>query len=405
MKLDFDVLVVGAGMVGATLACALGDSRLKVGVLDNRAPVAPPRDDHDLRVSAITLASRAMLRNLGAWDAMPQARIARVEAMQVWEGGCEIEFDAADIGAPCLACIVENSVLQRALVDRLHAFSNVATLWPVEIDTLALADDAASVTLKDGRRLTARLLVGADGADSALRHAAGVESRQLDMGQKGIVATVRTQQPHANIARQHFLPAGPLAFLPLAEPNACSIVWSADNVRAETLLALDDTGFIAALEQAFGDRLGRVLSVSRRQSFPLALAHARRYSTTRLALIGDAAHTVHPLAGQGVNLGLLDAATLAETVLDAARRGRDIGAPRVLRRYERVRKGDNLGMIATTGGFKYLFGNERPLLRALRGIGLSLTHRLGPLKRAIMRRAAGIEGELPALARHNRIVP
>lgn len=395
----FDVVVVGAGMVGAALACALGDSRLKVAIIDGRAPAAPLPDEFDLRVSAITLASRTLFENLGAWQAMRARRVAPVEAMQVWEGGRELVFNAADIGEACLAYIIENGVIQQALTERLRAFTNVQALWPVKIDAIEMNDAAATVTLNDGRRLEARLLIGADGAESAVRRAAGIDTRRRSLEQKAIVATVRTEQPHANIARQHFLSTGPLAFLPLAQANTCSIVWSADTARADALMTLDDAAFTAQLETAFGDRLGRVVSVSRRQALPLALSHARCYSAPRAALIGDAAHTVHPLAGQGVNLGLLDAAVLAEAVLDAAARGRDIGAPALLRRYERARRGGNLEMIATTGGFRYLFGNEQPLLRRLRGAGLGLTERMPPLKRFFMRRAAGLSGELPALAR------
>jgi 2-polyprenylphenol 6-hydroxylase len=395
----FDVVIVGAGMVGATLACALANSRLKIAVLDSRAPVATTTDDFDLRVSAITLASRTLFENLGAWDAMQRRRVAPVEAMQVWEGQGEIQFDAAEIGEPCLAYIIENSVIQQSLVERLHRFTNIHALWPVEIGSIAFDQAHATVTLKDGRCLTSQLVVGADGAESAVRRAAGIDSRNIDMGQQGIVATVRTEKSHANIARQHFLPTGPLAFLPLPQPNACSIVWSADNARAAALLALDDAGFMAELQLAFGDRLGRLLSVSRRQGFALALAHANSYTAPRLALIGDAAHTVHPLAGQGVNLGLLDAAVLAETLLAAAGRARDLGAHLLLRRYERARKGGNLAMIAATGGFRYLFGNDWMLARGLRGAGLGLANAVAPIKRALMRRASGVAGELPALAR------
>ena len=397
MKSSFDVLIVGGGMVGTALACALGNSRLKIGLLDSRAPITSPQSDYDLRVSAITLASRTLFKNLGAWEAMLRVRVSPVEAMRVWEDEGEIHFDAAEIGEPCLAYIVENRVIQSALVERLHEFTNVHCLWQIEIESIALGDAAATVTLKDGRSLEARLLVGADGAESAVRRAAGIECRQLDLKQKGIVATVRTENPHERTARQRFLPTGPLAFLPLLEPSACSIVWSADTARADALMALDDATFIAELEAAFGDRLGRVLSVSRRQTFALALAHARVYTAPRLALVGDAAHVVHPLAGQGVNLGLLDAAALAERVLDAAMRGRDVGAHSWLRRYERARKGENLGMIAITGGFKYLFGHSWPPVRALRNIGLGMTDAVAPLKRMIMRRASGLVGDLPAL--------
>jgi len=390
-NMRFDVLIVGGGMVGASLACALGDSRLNVGVLDSRAPSAVPVDDYDLRVSAITPASRAWFETLGAWEAIPPPRVAAVEAMQVWEDGAEIDFSAADIGAPCLAYIIENSMIQHALMQRLHAFTNVQALWPVEIERIEISDAAAVVALKDGRRMQARLLIGADGADSVVRRAAGIAARERDLDQQGIVATVRTELPHARCAYQRFLASGPLALLPLSAPNACSIVWSVDTLRAEQLMMLDDDGFIAALQAAFGDRLGRILSASRRQAFALGLAHAQAYTASRLALVGDAAHTVHPLAGQGVNLGLRDAAELAALVLDAARRGRDVGAHARLRRYERARKGDNLGMIALTGGFKYLFGSSSPLARRVRAAGVNLVHAATPLKRAIMRRASGLE--------------
>jgi 2-octaprenylphenol hydroxylase len=423
-QIKFDIIIVGAGMVGATLACALADSRLKIGLLDARAPVAAPGDDYDLRVSAITLASQALFANLGAWDAMRGGRVAPVEAMHIWAGpsaapalspaaatgahwrdfvrGGEVRFAAAEIGEACLAWIIENSVIQQALHARLHAGTHVHTLWPVSVQAIDFGDAEVALTLSDGRRLTARLLVGADGADSAVRRAAGIGTRRLDMHQSGIVATVRTERPHAHIARQRFLATGPLALLPLPEPNACSIVWSADRARAETLMTLADAAFVAELQEAFGDRLGRIESVGPRQAFALALAHALRYTAARLALIGDAAHTVHPLAGQGVNLGLLDAAALAEAVLAAAAHGRDIGAPALLRRYERARKGENIGMLAVTGGFKYLFGNDWAPLGAARHLALRAADAATPIKRMIMRRAAGLDGDLPALARARR---
>ncbi|HEY6237131.1 MAG TPA: FAD-dependent monooxygenase [Candidatus Elarobacter sp.] len=210
---------------------------------------------------------------------------------------------------------------------------------------------------------------------------------------------MRTERAHDDTAWQRFLPTGPLAFLPLPEPRTSSIVWSADQTRAEQLATLDDGAFVAALTNAFGDRLGAIESVGVRAVFPLALAHAERYVTERVALIGDAAHTVHPLAGQGVNLGFLDAAALAEVVLAAAQARRDVGDRHVLRRYERWRKGDNLAMIAVTGGFKFLFGNDWPLLTGLRNFGLTATDRMAPVKASIMRRACGLSGDLPRLAR------
>lgn len=393
----YDVVVAGGGMVGAALAAALGDSALKVAVVERHTPADRLPADFDLRVSALTLASRALLEHVGAWPGIVERRVAEVAAMRVRDAHGEISFDAAEIGEPCLAYIAENSVVVAALHERLHGCTNVHVVR----DSVAAVErgETAEIALGDGRRLNARLVVAADGAESAIRRQLGVPVRRLDMRQQGIVATVRTERAHADTAWQRFLPTGPLAFLPLPEPHTCSIVWSADDARAQELLALDDAAFAAALAQAFGGALGAIRSVSARAAFPLALAHADAYVSERVALIGDAAHTVHPLAGQGVNLGLLDAAALAEVLLDAARERRDIGARHVLRRYERWRKGDNLAMLAVTGGFKYLFGNDWPFVSGLRGLGLSLTDRIGPLKHAIMRRACGLEGDLPRLAR------
>ncbi len=394
----YDVLIVGGGMVGAALACALGNSSLKVALLD-RAPPAAPDKDYDQRASAITLASQTFFENVGAWDGMVRRRVSPVREMQVWsEGGSgAIHFNAAEIGEPCLAWIIENSVIQTALIERLHQFTNVHYLCPVEVADITLADNGAAITLKDGRLLQARLLVGADGADSEVRRAAGIETQSLNLNQKGIVATVTTEKPHEQIARQRFLATGPLAFLPFDEPHTCSIVWSADTARADQLLALDDTGFISELQKAFGESLGKIQTIGPRTGFPLALSHAKAYTAPHLALVGDAAHTVHPLAGQGVNLGFLDAATLAEVLLEAAANQKNIGAHAVLRRYERWRKGDNLAMVSITGGFRYLFSNDLPVVSQLRNWGLSLTDAATPVKNFIMRRASGLEGDLPKL--------
>jgi len=383
----------------------LGGSNLKVAVVEPQPPPEAPGADYDVRVSALTLASHAVLEAIGAWPGIARRRFAPVAAMRVWEASGaatsaqfgEIHFDAAEIGEPCLAYIVENSLIGAALHERLQHYANLQWVGGA-IAGLALGE-AAEAELGDGRRLTARLIVAADGADSGIRRRLAIPVRRVDMRQQGIVATVRTERPHEDTAWQAFLPTGPLAFLPLPDPHACSIVWSADRARAEELLALDDAGFSAALAASFGARLGAIRAAGPRAAFPLALAHAGRYVSARVALVGDAAHTVHPLAGQGVNLGLLDAAALAEVLLAAVREGRDVGAPHVLRRYERWRKGDNLAMIAVTGGFKYLFGNNWPIVRELRGAGLALTNAMAPIKNLIMRRACGLVGDLPRLAR------
>jgi 2-octaprenylphenol hydroxylase len=400
MKSGYDIVIVGGGMVGAALACALGGTRFKVAVLEQR-PLPPPSPVYDLRVSAITLASRAFFENVGAWAGMANRRVARVAAMQVWDenGSGTIRFDAAEIGEPELAYIIENSVIQAALVGRLAQFTNIHWLCPVEIDRFDLTSELPRVVLRDGRILEARLLVGADGATSRVREAAGLEVRRHGLEQQSIVATVRTQHAHGDIARQLFLATGPLAFLPLPEPHTCSIVWSADTPRAHDLMALDDESFRAGLQAAFGNHLGVIGSVSPRASFPLALSHARSYVRERVALVGDAAHTVHPLAGQGVNLGFLDTAMLAEVLLAAEEKQQDIGAYPVLRRYERARKADNLSMVAMTGGFRYLFSNRLPGIKELRNLGLDFANTATPLKNQIVRRASGLSGDLPRLAR------
>ncbi|MGA9031067.1 MAG: UbiH/UbiF/VisC/COQ6 family ubiquinone biosynthesis hydroxylase [Sulfuricaulis sp.] len=396
----YDVLIVGGGMVGAALACALGTSSLKVAVLDRASPAAPDKE-YDQRVSAITLASQSLFENIGVWDGMVRRRVSPVREMQVWsEGGSgSIHFNAAEIGEPCLAWIIENRVIQTALIERLHQFTNVHYLCPVEVADITLADNGAVIKLKDGRLLQARLLVGADGADSEVRRAAGIHAQSLNLNQKSIVATVTTEKLHEATALQRFLTTGPIAFLPLNDPHTCSIVWSADTARADQLLTLADAAFISELQAKFGEALGKIKTVSPRAGFSLALSHAKAYTAPHLALVGDAAHTVHPLAGQGVNLGFLDAATLAEVLLEAVANQNNIGTHAVLRRYERWRKGDNLAMVSITGGFHYLFGNDLPGVSQLRNWGLELTNAATPVKNFIMRRASGLEGDLPKLAR------
>lgn len=401
MTSHYDIVIVGGGMVGASLACALGNSPFKVALLDQRVAPAPPAEGFDVRVSAITLASRALFENLGAWNLMVRRRVCPVERMHIWDesGSGSITFDAAEIAEPCLAYIIENSVIHTALLERLQQFTNVHLLCPVVPQVIELAGEQANVGLQDGRQLVARLVVGADGADSLVRRVAGIDTQRLDLGQTGVVATVVTERPHENMARQRFLRTGPLAFLPLADAHSCSLVWSAESALAAELVALEPDAFIARLQAAFGDRLGSIRAVSARAAFPLALGHSRAYCAPRAALIGDAAHTVHPLAGQGVNLGFLDAASLAEVLLEAQQARRDIGDVAVLRRYERWRKGENLGMVSVTGGFRYLFSNQLPGLSPLRSLGLDLVDAARPLKSALTRRASGLSGDLPKLAR------
>jgi 2-octaprenylphenol hydroxylase len=403
MRTHYDILIVGGGMVGGTLACALGDTPLRIAVIESQ-PAAPAGTDAvDLRVSAITLASRAIFTNIGAWQGMCRRRVSALREMHVWDaqGSGAIHFDAAELGEAELGYIIENRVIVTAILERMTQLRDVDFLCPAEIAALRIDSACATVELTGGGTLTASLVVGADGAHSAVRAWSGIRSHGWSYHQTAIVATVRTALPHNAGAWQVFLPTGPLAFLPLND-GLSSLVWSCDQGRAEELLRLDDQAFMRELSAAFGDRLGALQSVSRRAGYPLSLAHSDHYIGERIALVGDAAHRVHPLAGQGVNLGLLDAATLAQVLLDAAADKKDIGARAVLRRYERWRKGDNLAMLAVTDAFKRGFGSQRWPLVPLRNAGMNLADRLGPVKQLIMRHAVGLDGDLPQLARSAR---
>ncbi|HRC72386.1 MAG TPA: UbiH/UbiF/VisC/COQ6 family ubiquinone biosynthesis hydroxylase [Candidatus Competibacter sp.] len=399
---DYDLIIAGGGMVGSALACALGQSELRVALLEG-VPLerARPTDELDLRVSAISRASQRIFAAVGAWDGMTAWRTSPFRDMRVWDsaGFGQIHFDSAAIGEPLLGWIIENRVIQFALLERASQLPAVELLCPAALESACVLDDNRwRVQLDDGRELTARLLVGADGAQSKVRQSAGIGTGGWSYDQKGLVANVRTAEPHQATAWQRFLPTGPLAFLPLHD-GRCSIVWSTTPEQADFLLALDDYDFGQALGDAFEWRLGPIVQIGQRGAFPLRLQHTHQYVKPGLALIGDAAHVVHPLAGQGVNLGLLDAATLAEVVLDAVAVEQDIGSLKVLRRYERWRKGDNLLMLGVMDGFKRLFGASLPPLPLLRNLGLALTDAAGPLKNLIARRAMGLEGDLPRLAR------
>ena len=398
--LSHDVLIVGGGMVGAALACALVDQNLRVAIVEQGRPPAMPGGDYGLRVSAIAPGSRMILEALNAWSRIPPQRICPVERMNVWDsqGAGVICFDSAEIGEPCLAYIVENDAVQAALWQRIATGDNIEPYCGSAIAGIEMCDAYAHVELDDGTVLSARLLVGADGARSFVRTRMGIAVSRWDYAQQAIVAMISTESPERHIAWQRFLPTGPLALLPLAD-GRYSIVWSVNGERAEELLALDDADFIEALQAAFGDRLGHINANSARLAFPLQRSHAEHYVQERVALIGDAAHTVHPLAGQGVNLGLLDAAVLAEVLLEAQHHRRDIGKLTTLRRYERWRKGDNLAMLAFTDALKRVFASPvEPIARA-RNLGLDLVNAATPLKVMLMRRAAGLAGDLPRLAR------
>lgn len=400
-KQDFDIVIVGAGMVGSALACALGGARLRVALIEAQPFNHDwPADSFDQRVSAITRASQNIFSSLGAWEGMCAARISPYRDMHVWDatGDGVIHFDSANIGEAVLGHIIENRVIQSALLKRVDELDTIELITPASVTNFETQSGQVHATLDNGQIINAALIVGADGGRSRLRELAGIEVQGWSYGQEAVVARIETSASHQETAWQRFMPDGPLAFLPLSDGSS-SIVWSTSPEHARELLDMDDSTFLDALQNSFGDKLGRMLSCGPRAGFPLRMQHAKQYTQSRLALIGDAAHTIHPLAGQGVNLGLADAATLAEVVVQAHRQHQDIGEHRVLRRFERWRKGDNMAMITSMESFKRLFGSRTPLVRLLRNTGLRLTDKLGPAKNMIMRQAMGMEGELSQLAR------
>jgi 2-octaprenylphenol hydroxylase len=363
---SYDVAVVGGGVVGATLGCALAQGGLRVALVEPRAPAAPPVGAFDLRVSALGLASERILRAVGAWDLLPPARLGVFREMVVWDAGSrgEIRFDAAEAGVPALGHIVENRALLAALDACSEGLRGLEWIRPARLEALEVEVDRVRLRL-DRRRLEARLVVGADGTHSRVRELAGIAVSGGDYRQQAVVATVALGAGHADTAWQRFLPTGPLAFLPLPG-NLASIVWSTTPERAMALLELEPDAFAVAVEEAAESRLGSVELLGERAAFPLRHLHASTYLAERVALVGDAAHTIHPLAGQGANLGLLDAAALAQVIWRQHARGRDLGRGSNLRSYERWRRGQNEAMRRLIGAFNRVFTSRLAAVRALR---------------------------------------
>jgi len=388
---DCEVLIVGAGITGATLALALADAGVAVTLLDREAaPLLPvPGQPLDVRVSAIHAAAVGLLERLGAWSLLPADCRAPFGRIEVWDAGSagSIGFDSAQIGQPWLGYIIENRALIAALHARLAELPAARVLVPV--DDWQVHPGRLTARLGDGRELTARLLVGADGAASPLRLRAGIAAQTDDFGQGALVCHVATERPHADTARQRFLPTGPLAFLPLAD-GRCSIVWSTTPQEAQRLAALPADDFALELAAAFEHRLGAVTAVGERAVIPLRGLEAAGYVGPRLALIGDAAHVVHPMAGLGANLGIGDAAALAGVVIAALRSGRDPGLMQTLRPYERARRSQNLPVVQAIHGLHRLFGAGAAPLRLLRGAGLLTVDRAGPVKRLLTAAACGL---------------
>ena len=391
------VLIAGAGVVGLALAALLATGRaaerLRVQLLEARPLKRWRAQELDLRVYALSRASEQLFSRLGVWDEVSAARACAYRRMHVWEGedphtSASLTFDCADIGEPDLGHIVEDSLLRSRLAECLGAAPNAELTIGAELEALDVGGHGVSVRLKNGGALQGTLLIAADGGDSAVRALAQLPVRSRSYAQTALVTHVASERPHQETAWQRFLPGGPLALLPLVDGRS-SIVWSLPTHDAETLLAAPESEFLAALQTASAGVLGALGPSAARAGFPLQALHALRYCDARVALVGDAAHVVHPLAGQGMNLGLLDAVVLAAVIEDAVLAGEDPGDAKVLRRYERQRKGDNLQMLLAFDGLHRLFGLPG-WAAPLRAAGLGVVQASDLAKRLLMRRALGL---------------
>lgn len=396
-----DIVIVGAGMVGAALACKLvrDNPALQIALVEAQ-PFRPAytATAFDPRVVALTAASQQLLENIGIWPTLVNQRLCAYTGMEVWdgEGTGQIHFDCREVGEPALGYIVENSIIVEALLQQLQQTS-VEFHCPAKVSAINLATDKepALVVLENGTTLHSTLIIATDGAQSMVRQLANLETREWSYGQTAIVCTVQTEQSHRHIARQVFSRHGPLAFLPLqtkdGDSHYCSIVWSAPTEYAHTLLALKDDAFAQALGEVFEHRLGKIVSLTPRHHFPLQQRHCKDYFKPGLVVAGDAAHTIHPLAGQGVNLGLQDVSALADEIQRATLRQVPLSDVSILKRYQRRRKGPNLAMVGAMEGFKQLFSQEQLPLHWLRNEGMKQMARLPFVKRRLIREAMGLK--------------
>jgi len=405
----YDVIIVGGGMVGLAMAASLcvhgrsSKSELKVLLIEKQNlsqtldaslfdPSPVDESQFDVRVSAISPGNKEFLSGLGAWQYIPKSRQASYDKMSVWDGDGtgKIEFSAADIARPELGVIVENRSVQLALLKFIQASDNVRCEFGQSLSSSNTSKKAIDLVLSSGNQYQCRLLIGADGANSVVRQQVGIKLNENSYSQIAYVANVRTELPHQNTAWQRFTEFGPVAFLPLPGKNLCSVVWSLDSDKAEKLKKIPTDEFITKLERAFESRLGKVKAVSKHFGFPLVKRHAQSYLSHRVALIGDAAHTIHPLAGQGVNLGFQDVACLAKLILKLQAQERDFGLKENLRIFERERKTENLLMQNAMSGFKYLFASQNMPVTLLRNFAMSTIDSIPMLKGSLVKKAMGI---------------
>ncbi len=399
-KIKADVAIVGGGMVGATLACALLRGGVRVALVESHLPQRQWESSSvDLRVSALTEGSKNILNALGVWSGMVDMGVSPYRYMGVWDPrfGGELYFDAADAGRDYLGHIVENRVTVAALWSVIEKLKGVRVLCPSRVVDLSPSYSGYSLSLDDDCVIEPDLIVAADGSNSLIRSMSGMMVKGWSYGQHGLVTVVQTEDPHNETAYQRFLQEGPLAFLPLRD-GRCSIVWTLSSETAKKTLTLSDSEFLVVLNEASGGILGQIQSAGKRVSFPLALHYTTSYSDKNLVLIGDAAHAVHPLAGQGANMGMLDAAALAQVVMQARQEGRALSSRMVLRRYERWRKGDNLAMLWGLDLLKRTFTGGMTPIGMVRSAGMNAVNSMQPIKNYLNSYAMGLREDLPQLA-------
>ena len=400
MSEDVELLIAGGGLNGMLLGIACADAGLNVAVVDRQDPATMLGEAFDGRTTAIAYGSKLVLDGVGLWP-MIAGEAEPIREIRVADDNSPLflHYDHRDLNDETpLGYIVENRVLRRALFARAKALPSFTLLAPRLVGSVTAVDSGAVATLGDATRIHARLVAAADGKDSPLRQAAGIGTVEWRYRQTGIVTTVAHERPHAGIAVEHFLPAGPFAILPMTG-NRSSIVWTEDAALAPHLVKLPDAQFAAELAARFGDFLGAIEPAGPRWTYPLSLMQAERYTARRLALIGEAAHVIHPIAGQGLNVGIRDCAALAEAIIDARRLGLDIGDDHVLERYQRWRRLDAVLLAGVTDGLNRLFSNRIAPLKLIRDVGLAAVNRMPPLKRILMQHAMGTLGDRPRLAR------
>lgn len=391
-----DIIILGGGLVGLTAANLCAQQGFSVALIEQKEPdFSWDTAQYDIRCSTISRASQTIFQKLGVWKIMVEHRISPYQRMRVWDalGFGEISFDATEVAEPNLGHIIENRVMIQALWAAAEKDPNLTLFVPAKPAVLQIEPEHICLTLNDApneHKLRAKLIIGADGTQSWLRTTAGIQTTHKEYLQDALVATVQTELAHQETAYQGFLKEGPLAFLPLSDPQLSSIVWTATPETIKKMLALPDMEFRAELGHAFGYRLGDVLSVSERRSFSLNRLHAKPYIGERIALMGDAIHVIHPLAGQGLNLGLGDAQCLAEILSASQKKHQDIAHPVVLRKYERARKGQISSTLLAMEGFNRLFGDRNTLTIGLRSLGLNFVDKTSTLKKKIILTAMGL---------------